>query len=303
MPPKILPLSRSVQFYFDNGECLYRGFNGERVLVDVEGEGTLLKPRSDLPLTVVRDGQPTKEFPTVFRYSLTVSSEHQGELMAEVTTGVPRLDPTTPHITVSDSYEGAGWIVGGEGKCQVDARHEWLDLARIGGPVPVRSSVQGVGRFILIPLPETRCQLVDAWDIEDTLALKERDWTVQNMSKLRGLDSYFSDGVSRFGQVASHLNAGRWSSRIPAEHEGIILRRYYDRFHGRQRARVHVNGNLVGVWYEPREDRVNRWAISDFGIPLAATKGRSFLEITIDPPSGVSLWSVSRMEVWALTHS
>jgi hypothetical protein len=196
-----------------------------------------------------------------------------------------------------NEYSGAGWLVGGEGKWQLDDRNEWVEPK---GPAPIFRSAKGKGRLQVVADTRTRCILADAWDIDDADALKQRGWTVQNMSKLRPLDSRFADGSSRNAMVASHLNAGHWTSPIPPDNMGIVLRRYYDRFHGRQRARIHVDGETVGVWYEPREDRIQRWAVSDFGIPATSTVGKSSLRITVDPPSGVSLWSVSRVEVWAL---
>src|SRR5579871_4496701 len=89
MAPQISPLSRALRFSFHNNQCLFRGFHGERVLVDAEGAGSLVLDRSSSRLTVVRDGEPANQFPTVFRDSIFVSSDGPGEFTADVFSEIP----------------------------------------------------------------------------------------------------------------------------------------------------------------------------------------------------------------------
>ena len=89
--------------------------------------------------------------------------------------------------------------------------------------------------------------------------------------------------------------------RIITENKGLILRKRFDRFHGRQRARVFVDGQFAGWWYEAGENRIHRWGVTDFGIDGRFTKGKDSVLITIEPPAGVPLWSVSRLDLFALT--
>jgi len=303
MPHQISPLGRSLYFSFKGNECLYRGFEGERVLVDAEGPGVLRVIRSEPALTYVRDGETTKEFPPLFRDTLTVNTSATGVVEAEICFELPVDATESELIEVENRYCGAGWLIRSSGRCQIDGRHEWIETMQSRSPVPIFSTLEGEGKFTILRDSSSILVLADAWDIDDSPALAQRGWTVQNMSKLRELASTFPDGTPRTAQIASHLNAAQWTSPIPENNRGLILRRTFDRFHGRQRARVHVDGKLVGVWYEPSEDRLNRWAVSDLGIPADATAGKTSITITIDPPSGVSLWSVSRMEIWALTDA
>jgi hypothetical protein len=300
MAPQISSLSCSCRFSFAESDCLYRGFNGERILVDCEQAGTLFVHRVDPRLTLVRGGQTVQEFPLVFRDTLMLGTPEEGAFLADVQSEIPSSVMDLEPRRCVDRFEGAGWLIGGQGICQIDSRHEPISVGEFDRPIPIFSSLIGAGVFEVVPDPSTTCVLADAWDIADVEGLKQRGWTVQNISRLRQLDSEFSDGANRVAQVASHLNAAVWTSPIPENNKGIFLRKYYDRFHGRQRARVFVDGEVVGVWYLPRENRLRRWAVSDFGLPPSVSAGKSCLSVSIDPPSGVSLWSVSRVEIWAL---
>ena len=61
-----------------------------------------------------------------------------------------------------------------------------------------------------------------------------------------------------------------------------------------------VDGVFAGVWYEPGEDRVRRWHVSDFGVEASLSAGKTQVRITIEPPAGVALWSLSQFELFAL---
>jgi hypothetical protein len=81
--------------------------------------------------------------------------------------------------------------------------------------------------------------------------------------------------------------------KLDASNSGVLLRRVYDQFHGRQRARVLVDGVCVGTWYAPEENRHSRWAERDFFLPASFTKGKETIEVEIDPIAGTPLWSVA----------
>lgn len=270
------------------------------MLVDAEGAGALWVHRSDPSLTVVREVAEPDQFPLLFRDSIFVSTSEPGEFIADVVSEWPAGLEAQPATVAHDAFTGCGWLVGGCGECVVDERFEPIVLD--GGPVrlPFFRSIRGKCEFHVVPDATTECVLADALDIGDEPGLSSRDWTVQNMSRLRELDSCFEDGTRRRAEIASHLNAATWVSPIPPHNRGIRIRKLYDRFHGRQRARVKIDGEAVGVWYEPREDRERRWAVAEFGVPAEATRGKSEIAITIDPYPGTALWSVSRIEVWVL---
>lgn len=142
-------------------------------------------------------------------------------------------------------------------------------------------------------------RVIDAFDIADLEALKARQWRVQNISERFPLESTFPDGTSLIGTTASHLNAAHWTLAWNGEPEArLVIRKVYDRFHGRQRARVLIDGRLAGMWYEPVEDREHRWGAGEFVIAEPLPPGP--ITITIDPPSGTPLWNVGRLEMFAL---
>jgi hypothetical protein len=298
MASKIHPTNRARRYRFDSQGCLYRDFGGRRVVVDAEGEGEIFSVPTNPELTLVRDGFESKEFPLLFRDSLvgTLSGSEPVETWALF--GEPLAEPLEWR-KAGGSLAGAGWLKNPQARVMLDDSHEWLEAVPDGLALPFFKSVRTEGSWDHA-VADVACELADAWDIDDEAALKGRGWKVQNISRLRELDSRFEDGAARRAQVASHLNVAAWRSPIPPKNEGLILRKIFDRFHGRQRARVTIDGELAGVWYEPGENRDQRWAISDYGVAAELTRGKSSIEIAVSPTPGTALWSVSRTEIFAL---
>ncbi len=106
-------------------------------------------------------------------------------------------------------------------------------------------------------------------------------------------------GSVRVETFVSVLGRVSFSVEIPVEGESLILRRTFDAFHGLQRARVLVNGDLAAWWHQPDQERRLRWAQDDLVIPLREEQRGTRAEITLEPPAGAPLFSLSRMEVWA----
>ena len=148
--------------------------------------------------------------------------------------------------------------------------------------------------------PESKTTLIDRFAIDDLQALEERNWQVQNISERRRLTSTFPNGTSMTAAKASHLNRASWTITTPKNHKGLVLRKVFDRFHGRQRARVLINDQPVGWWSDPWQNRIHRWAVFNFFIdPTHVPKDAEF-KVTIDPPAGVPLWDVASYEVHAV---
>jgi hypothetical protein len=202
-----------------------------------------------------------------------------------------------PVVHASRRVEGAGWVVAAD-SLSVDDRHESSPTPSPEFPVPFFRSAAALGEISYIRAA-TRCPLLDSFSLSDSDARAERTYQVQNESKPVELESTFSDGSTHKASVLSHLNRSSWRMPIP-EKSGLVLRKLYDRFHGRQRARVLVDNQMAGWWYEPMEDRIDRWAVSDFGIDRNLLEGKSEIQISIDPPPGTPLWSVSQIEVFGL---
>lgn len=150
------------------------------------------------------------------------------------------------------------------------------------------------------PAPVRRLELVDSFLLSNPEVLKARRWQVQSISRLHSLSSSFEDGTELELEHASHMNIASWDLEVSLEWQGIVLAKVFDRFHGKQRARVWVDDVAAGYWFDPFEDRVNRWGISRFGIPPELLAGKTRVRIAIDPPSGVPLWDAAGYFVFAL---
>lgn len=128
-------------------------------------------------------------------------------------------------------------------------------------------------------------------DADDGDRQKEIGYRTQNASDLFDVE----DTLVRY-----HLNAIRFRLEVPSGCVGLRLRRSYDAFHGRQRARLRVGGKVAGWWYEPEENRRHRIQHSEAGIAdeFLAVGGAN--EIAIDPPAGTPLFSLGSLQVLAL---
>lgn len=302
MHSKLSTLDSALQFRYFGNERLYTDHEGRRVIVDVEGSGVMRLVHAVPPVLLIRSENLYPEFTPEFKNGAIVLANGSGEVFVQVLAGRNGSVVGEP-LEVDGNYEGCGWVIESPKRFSIDNRHELAPEPDLNFPVPFFRSIAGPGTRTIVPCKAMRCDLVDQFDIGDALALKAHDFKVQNLSKLTEMSSTYSDGTSRTAMVASHLNVASFRVTIPAENSGLILRRTYDRFHGRQRARVHVDGNCVGWWFEGGEDRNSRWHVSDFGIPSGVSAGKSTIQIAIDPPAGVALWSISRIEVFALVDT
>jgi hypothetical protein len=300
MHPPLSPSENARRYIFSDEDCLYRDHFARRVVADIEGSGFAWVEKANCPLLAIRDEEEADGFQWSYTTSLTVVALEPGEV------SIASYHPAAPAqleagIDVGLPYTGSGWLLSATGSVIVDDRHERGPLPSREFPLPFFSRLEGEGGANIVP-SSARTELIDAFEIGDSAAVLARRFSAQNMSKLVELDSCFRDGTQRRAMVASHLNRASWHMDVPETAQGLRLRRIYDRFHGRQRARVFIDGDYVGYWYEPEQDRKCRWHVSDFGVPESFVAGKRSIEIAIDPPPGTPLWSISRMEAYAVTH-
>ncbi len=294
MLPQLSPSESVRRFSFNGTDCLYRDHLGRRVVADVEGFGSF-SVQSEAKFTLVGQEGGVEMFDGTFTTFLVVAALEPGPI--EVVVFLGRTTPVAGKIeSVSLPFEGIGWFAGSSSAVELDDRHETISADL---PFPFFRSIQGTGDAKIIRAEGKPFQLVDAFDIGDEQALKERKFKVQNISKLFDLGSTFPDGTPLAAKVASHLNAAVWRCSKPKGTTELNLRKTYDAFHGRQRAKVYVDGQVRGWWYEAGENRKNRWAVSDFGIIDPSLSDLEEIEIKIDPPGGSQLWSISRFELFA----
>jgi hypothetical protein len=129
-----------------------------------------------------------------------------------------------------------------------------------------------------------RLKETDMIDPCDDDSRREHSVTCQNESDV------FNDQDFRH---RSHLNRMRFVAQIDSGNQGVRIERTYDRFLGRQRARVFIDDRVVRYWYAPESNRVRRQGRDVFWIPSAFSSGKSSIAIEIDPVAGSPLWDVA----------
>ncbi|MFN8139689.1 MAG: DUF2961 domain-containing protein [Fimbriimonadales bacterium] len=152
--------------------------------------------------------------------------------------------------------------------------------------------------------PFLSARKTDELSVTDPASRSEHNVTVQNETEIDKLSSSFEGvlfGIPVAARTRSHLNRMTFDLTIGADSEGALLRRMYDQFHGRQRARVLIDGQFVGWWYSPCENKTLRWAESDFFIPRRFLEAKAKVVVTIDPPAGSPLWNASKYEIFSIT--
>jgi len=91
----------------------------------------------------------------------------------------------------------------------------------------------------------------------------------------------------------------RFHIAIRPDNEGVRLRRLADIAAGRQSAIVRVNGQDIGTWATADVNSVLRWALLDFEVPSAATRGRRELHVELDARESPNAWTAYGYEAWS----
>ncbi len=277
------PILSAGESYREFGAPLYRDADGAPVVLDADGPGYY-----DLEGPVT---ESFAEFVTLTSTEEIVIPVGLGRLTAPE--GI--AEPVRPPIF------GAGWITSMEMPVYVDGQRVPFQNISSEVPCPFFREVKSDGYITVIWADSIETKLQDRWQVGDAEARKRYDVVAQNQTKLFSVASAWEDGVPFTGEHQSFLNSFSWAQPLPGNCTGLRLRKTYDRFHGRQRARVLVDGEFVGWWYEPAEDRERRWATSEFGIDRRFLEGKASVRITLDPPAGVALWSMAELQVWTIT--
>lgn len=290
------PGESACRFAFEGEDALYRDHLGQRVIADVSGRGWYFA--SGAVAVVFADGERASDTYGTFRESLLALGRPEGGVWVDVGLG---RDAAARGVAeeVEGPWGGCGWVVGADRAFELDGMAEPAQGGRPTLPAPFFRSIDSAGTFRVIRGGLARPELLASLALGDASSLEAADWRVQNLSAIETLQSTFPNLDPFKGSVASHLNGASFVVDVPGESIGLLVERRYDRFHGRQRARVLVDGAFAGWWYAPREDRRRRWAMDRFGIPAHLCRaGR--VRLSIDPPAGAPLWSVSGLCVWGL---
>lgn len=246
-------------------------------------------------MIVEKGGTETTELVGSFREYIRVRSLIPTDASIQILTAqTPQVTPQTVKLP----FVGRGWLLKADRAVQIDGSHEAIALNGLAWPIPFHLGIEEQGEAVVYAGTEP-ARPIACIDLNNNNTLANAEFRVQNMSEVLSITSTFADGQNHESKVASHLNAASFRCFIPPSCNGLLLRKTYDRFHGRQRARVLVDGVPSGWWYEPVEDRNHRWGVGFFGIGEEFVRGKDQINITIDPPAGAPLWSFSRLEVFA----
>jgi hypothetical protein len=210
-------------------------------------------------------------------------------------------DPKAP-VVITKSYIGAGWVMQASAPFEVDDRNEPILHATPEEPVPFAAVASSTAEMRIAMTPPISLDLLGMWSPDDLLA-KRRTIQVQNVGDIEWLTSTFPNGAERTAPVAYHLNAMHLDVDLPDGTIGLMLSRVGDRFFGRQRARVLLDGEPLAVWYDDRQNRQHRWFKSSLPIPFPSPRPAGKARLSIDPPAGSPLFSFSVVTACAVLKS
>ncbi|MFC1888607.1 glycoside hydrolase family 172 protein [Thermodesulfobacteriota bacterium] len=136
----------------------------------------------------------------------------------------------------------------------------------------------------------SRLRLTDTFDVGDAADESAHDYTALEANFSGPLTSFY-EGEDDEEPVTDSGMAVRGESTftiaIDQDNIGIILRRKYDQFNGRQQAEILVDGLSAGRWYTPERSETLRWAEDDFSLPASLTSGKTAVQVTIRPEGAV----------------
>ncbi|MCG9893912.1 MAG: hypothetical protein MH204_00370 [Fimbriimonadaceae bacterium] len=274
VPPS--PPRRVQVFSFPSGDALARTAQGHRLLAEAEGDGILEVWDGPTDLRVTDGSGPTS--PGRFRDWMEVSAESSGPFRGAVIQGdgLPELDAER----TAESFAGPSVILGPAPPVCRTGEYP-LPAALPEGEFPA-----WLGFRAEAPVRHRPMRL--DWTLE-------REWgcaeiKARNMSRVEDLPphgdhAYF---LTRFGVDVS-------LSDLDGD-DILAWTGSHDRFHGRQRARVLVDGQPVGVWLRPHQNRSERWGTDLFLISGADLPGPDF-RLELDPPAGTPLFGLGRLRL------
>lgn len=127
------------------------------------------------------------------------------------------------------------------------------------------------------------------------------NWQVTGTADRQQLTSSYEGPLDRTTvQDVGVYHTGRASFTLTVDpnNQGVVLRRRLDQGSGPQVATVRVDGQVAGVWTNLETNSVHRWAESDFVLPPSLTRGRSSVQIEIEP---AGIWSAFLYQAYSLT--
>ncbi len=306
-------------FRFESGDCLYRDHRGHRVLADWEGPGTLHIIRCEFALHINGSLNRGVLFPYSFEGPVTISTNEEGTFEAVITrsTGTSdtelRISEESSVITKEETWVHefpkvpqelarlwmCGFVLHSRMPFRIDDNN-CLDSVVAGIPVPFFQSLETHEGMEVLLNGDIHSMQLCYFAIADVRAISDTNWSAQNLSAPHFFESQYEDGTKHSANVASLLNACSFDVSVPSNCVGLRISKTYDQFHGRQCARVWCDDDFKGLWYLPRQNRVQRWAKAWFGFEMEPASEEKTVRVTMDPPGGTPMWSMSEISVVGL---
>lgn len=261
------------------GQCFYRWTEGSRVLLDLDGQGRAWASRAVQWLT-----EAGASFGTEVTFSDHCVALTRDDDPVTVWAG-NGFDIAGP-LQFGQSFMGPGWILDAE-SLTIDGGMTCMWIP--GQPaIPLVHQVTGTGlSFLPAGLNSVRLDQFPFTKAE----IKSRGGQVTNLSEPIAF-------AAETPPAASLLNRAEWPLDLPTGTVALALRKSYDRFHGRQRCRILINGVASRWWHLPQENRLQRPGEAWISVPLRGITGS--ITLALDPPAGVPLWSIGEIEIRAL---
>ena len=166
---------------------------------------------------------------------------------------------------------------------------------------PMRHS----GLILYYGRAELGMELTDTVDLGDSASENSHAYLVEGEVWRGELSARYEDESSAplINRGVAHRGASEFSVAIKAGNAGVRLRRRSDQLHGRQRARVFVDGERVAEydWYVADRNPHRRWLEEEFEIPLRYTRGKDRIRIRLEHLGEAPAWT--EFFYWVFSHT
>lgn len=114
-----------------------------------------------------------------------------------------------------------------------------------------------------------------------------------------GRSCYEGTDSTRFEYTAVSGGKHTFTMQLSKAENGALLRRTFDQRYFHQQAEVLVDGKSAGIWYTAGGNGLKKLCDSDFYINSELTKGKTQIEITIQPVQGQE-WNAISYELFSM---
>lgn len=152
-------------------------------------------------------------------------------------------------------------------------------------------------------------QLTDTLDIGNPESEKAHDYRIVGQVWAGELAASYEgddDHIVTAHTGRAFTGASEFTVQIDPQNRGVRLRRRADQLHGRQRARIYIDGKLMRerTWYFADRNPHHRWLDHEIDLPAAYTCGKSQLRIRLEyvPSGDAPAWTEFTYWVYSLVE-